>query len=127
MELFFLPKRRKEMASAFGLAPKGMIKRNAVALIVALYLIFRDDDDNDEDKDDLRTTTTTDRKKKIVDGKVLQLICLTTRVIRIGGMLDDTVIAVTKCLFEEFVAHSPEHMKIHHEQMLAKDNEAFFT
>ena len=108
------------MSTMYGLVPKGMVKCNAVALMVALDLLFRDDS-HDHD-DDVKET-----RRKLVEGKLLQLLCLASRVIHVGGMVDDSVIGVTKNLFKNFVANSPEHLRKHNEDMLAKGNEIFFA
>ena len=107
------------MMSMFGLAPKGMMKRNAVALIVVLDFVFRDD------VSDLKITP--DQRRKVIDGKLLQLLCLVTRVIRIGGMMDDDAKEITRNLFKNFLVNSPEHLRQHHEGMLAKGNEDLYS
>ena len=125
------------MLSMFGLAPRGMIKRNAVALIIVLDFVFADASDfdssgnsnssNNNNNNNNNNFTSIETKRKLVDSKLLPLICVLTRVLRVGGMLDDDVIATARRLFKNFLAHTPEHLRQHNETMLAKDNQAFFT
>ena len=118
------------MLSMFGLAPRGMIKRNAVALIIVLDFVFADASDFDSSgnsNNNNNNFTSIETKRKLVDSKLLPLICVLTRVLRVGGMLDDDVIATTRRLFKNFLAYTPEHLRQHNETMLAKDNQAFFT
>ena len=118
------------MLSMFGLAPRGMIKHNAVALVVVLDYVFADSNDvaiPEGNNNNNAGFISMEKRRKLVESKLLPLICVLTRVLRVGGMLDDHVIATTRNLFRNFLAHTPDHLRQHNETMLAKDNEVFFT
>ena len=102
------------MVAASGLVPKGTVKRSAVALVVALDLLFRD-------------AEARQLREKLTRARVFQLVCVATKVMQVGGMVDAGVILVAQNLFKNIVADTPEHLRQHTEEVLAKASQAFLS
>ena len=103
------------MSSISGLVPYGLKKRSAIAVVSTLLLIFH----SEEESEDVKT--------KIFYGRILPFVHLTTKVMRLGGMIDASTRRVVRRLFECLIGVAPENMRQHTEDSLVKDNEAFFS
>ena len=112
-----------------GFIPTGFLKTNVLSLIYLLDGIFRDEE-NSCGRTCINGVCSSvgsrETRSKLVESKLLQLLCLTTRVMRLSGMIDSATIEVVKNLCNNFVANSPPHLRQHHKEMLAKDNQVFF-